>query len=452
VTSFLQSHPGGVQSILRVAGKDATEDFDPIHPPGTLEEHTSSLKYVGEFDISTLPNLPKKPSPRSDGQAPDASTPHAQFVPSTVEQCLNIDEIEALATRKLSRRAWAYYFSAGDDLFSKSYNNKIYQKIFLRPRVFVDVTHCDLSTTLLGTIPVSLPIFVSPAAQARLAHPSGEGGIAQACAKHGALQIISNNASLTPEQIVAASPNTTFGWQVYVQQDRAQTEAMFARIRKLSQIKFVVLTLDAPVPGKREHDEQLAFARAEEEGEMAGNEDVVKAAAKSGGVGKAMFAGTAMDLTWKSTLPWLKTQVGGLPVVLKGIQTHEDAAIAASYAPLIKGVILSNHGGRAADTAPPAIHTLLEIRKFAPEVFGKIDVWVDGGIKRGTDVVKALSLGAKAVGIGRGPLFGLGAGGEKGVERVFEILRAETETTFKLLGCGKVEELGVHCVSDLLPS
>jgi isopentenyl diphosphate isomerase/L-lactate dehydrogenase-like FMN-dependent dehydrogenase len=124
-------------------------------------------------------------------------------------------------------------------------------------------------------------------------------------------------------------------------------------------------------------------------------------------------------LTWKTTLPWLAAHTD-LPIVLKGLQTHEDAFLAAKYAPQVKAIILSNHGGRAADTAPPAIHTLLEIRKYCPEILSKVQIWVDGGIKRGTDVVKALCLGASGVGIGRAALFGLGAGGQAGVERTLE--------------------------------
>jgi isopentenyl diphosphate isomerase/L-lactate dehydrogenase-like FMN-dependent dehydrogenase len=138
-----------------------------------------------------------------------------------------------------------------------------------------------------------------------------------------------------------------------------------------------------------------------------------------GGVGQQLFWGTAADLAWKTTLKWL-AQHTDLPIVLKGLQTHEDAYLAAQYAPQIKAIILSNHGGRALDTAPPAVHTLLEIRKYCPEVFSRIEVWVDGGIKRGTDVVKALCLGANAVGVGRAALFGLGAGGAEGVNRTFE--------------------------------
>ncbi|GAB7354803.1 hypothetical protein MBLNU459_g5195t1 [Dothideomycetes sp. NU459] len=450
VTSFVPEHPGGSKIILQLAGQDATEEYDPIHPPGTLEESLPAECKLGAFDSSTLPAVEKSPVEKDEVDA-DAIMP--------IEDCLNMDDIEAVATKKMSTKAWAYYFSAGDDLISKHLNNTVYRNILLRPRVFVDCTKCDTSTTVLGH-KIDIPLFVSPAAMARLGHPDGEHGIAQACATYGAMQIISNNASQTPEQILAdAAPNQIFGWQLYVQNDRKKSEDMLARIAKLPAIKFIVLTLDAPVPGKREHDERegknvgsnLPIRSASQEDSASTTTPDPKAGSdpKQGGggsVAKAMFAGTAADLSWKATLPWLAKHTK-LPIVLKGLQTHEDAYLASLYAPQIKGIILSNHGGRAADTSPPSIHTLLEIRKYCPEVFNTLEVWVDGGIKRGTDIVKALALGAKGVGMGRNALFGLGAGGRAGVERVFEILKAEMETAMRLLAVETVAELGPHHVN-----
>ncbi|KAI1203904.1 mitochondrial cytochrome b2 [Nemania serpens] len=419
VTEFLPSHPGGSKIILQLAGRDATEEYDPIHPPGTLEENLKPEAKLGRVDPTTLVQT-TKPAAKEEKKKPESDDDG----PPPMETLLNLDEIEQVAEKQLSDKAWAYYWSAGDDLWSKKNNNTVYRDILLRPRVFVDCTTCDLTTTLLGKHKVGMPIFVSPAAMARLAHPDGEQGIARACSRFGAMQIISNNASMRPEQIVSdAKPGQTFGWQLYVQTDRAKSEAMLARINKMPDyFKFICLTLDAPVPGKRELDNKQNFKNA------------------IGGIGQQLFWGTAADLTWKTSLSWLAKHTD-LPIVLKGIQTHEDAYLAARYAPHVKGIILSNHGGRALDTAPPAIHTLLEIRKYCPEVFNHIDVWVDGGIKRGTDVVKALALGAKAVGIGRAALFGLGAGGQPGVERTLEILQAETETCMKLLGAKNVSEL-----------
>jgi isopentenyl diphosphate isomerase/L-lactate dehydrogenase-like FMN-dependent dehydrogenase len=347
--------------------------------------------------------------------------------PPQLHTLLNVDEIEAAAAKNVSKKCWAYYFSAADDLLSKGYNTQVFRSILLRPRVFVDCTTASTATTLLGHH-VGTPLYVSPAAMARLAHPDGEAGIAKAISSFGAAQVISNNASMTPEQIVAdARDGQVFGWQLYVQNDRRKSEAMLARIGSLRKhIKFVVLTLDAPVPGKREHDEkgnlesQLTVAAAATGAEDTGG---TEARPGGGGVGQQLFWGTASDLTWDTALPWLARHTD-LPVVLKGVQTHEDAYLAAQYAKenpgTVRAVILSNHGGRGLDTAPPPVHTLLEIRKYCPEVFNTIEVWIDGGIKRGTDVVKALCLGARAVGVGRAALWGLGAGGWKGVERTFE--------------------------------
>lgn len=419
MTDFLSEHPGGAGIILKLGGKDATEEYDPVHPSGTLEENLQPEACIGTVDPKTaqqlVPVKASKPKER-DGRAP---------LPSL----LNLDDIEKEATKHISRKAWAYYYSAADDLISKSLNNTVYRSILLRPRVFIDCRKCDPTTTLLG-FKVNSPIYVSPAAMARLAHPAGEAGIAAACSKFGIMQIISNNASMTPEEIVKnATPDQIFGWQLYVQTDKRKSIAMLARIKKLKAIKFVCLTLDAPVPGKREDDERSQFLPDTFDTAQLVKESNGTPIAGGSGIGKQLFGGTDASLTWHTTLPWL-AQHTDLPIVLKGIQTHEDAYIASLCAPQVKGIILSNHGGRAMDTAPPAVHTLLEIRKYCPEVFEKLEVWVDGGIKRGTDVVKALCLGAKAVGIGRPALFGLGAGGAEGVERVLESKLAEVNVSF----------------------
>ncbi|KAL2863553.1 FMN-dependent alpha-hydroxy acid dehydrogenase [Aspergillus lucknowensis] len=417
VTDFLSEHPGGSKIILKLSGKDATEEYDPIHPPGTLEENLKPEAFLGTVDPATLPKPKADATLSQEGKEDDA-------VP--MEALLNMDDIEQLATKKVSKKAWAYYYSASDDKITKHFNTEVYRSIILRPRVFIDCNKCDLGISVLGHM-LGIPIYVSPAAMARLGHPAGEAGIAEACRSFGAMQIISNNASMTPEQIVEnAAPDQVFGWQLYVQTDRKKSEAQLARVNRLKAIKFVVLTLDAPVPGKREDDERGNAVAGAGQGES--------------GVGKQLFQGTDPTLTWRDTLPWLAKHTN-LPIILKGLQTHEDAYIASLHGPQIKGIILSNHGGRALDTAPPGIHTLLEIRKYCPEVFDKLEVWVDGGIRRGTDVVKALCLGAKAVGIGRPALWGLGAGGVDGVKRTLQILADETSTGMRLLGVERVEQL-----------
>ena len=414
MTDFLSSHPGGAKIILKLAGTDATEEYDPIHPPGILEEELKPEACLGTVDANTLPKQEAPAAPQEPAQGPPP-----------MESLLNLNEIEDVATKQVSHKAWAYYYSASDDLVTKHFNTQAYRSILLRPRVFVDCTRCDLDTSVLGH-KLKTPIFVAPAAMARLGHPSGEAGIAEACRSFGAMQIISNNASMTPEQIVKdAAPDQVFGWQIYVQVDRKKSEEMLARINKLKAIKFIVLTLDAPVPGKREDDERNSLAGASTavpSGVKAAErtaDDTPDVTGGSGGVGQQLFAGTDPSLTWQETLPWLAKHTD-LPIVLKGLQTHEDAYLASLHTPQVKGIILSNHGGRALDTAPPAVHTLLEIRKYCPEVLDKLEVYVDGGIRRGTDVVKALCLGAKAVGLGRPALWGLAAGGPDGVRRTLQ--------------------------------
>ncbi|KIA75820.1 (S)-2-hydroxy-acid oxidase [Aspergillus ustus] len=355
----------------------------------------------------------------------------------------SLDELEVLATKNLSQNAWSFNYAAAGDSVSKSLDQEVYRSILLRPRVLKKVEECELSTTILGQR-AGIPVFVSPIAMAQLAHPAGEAGISAACGVFGAMHIISNNASMAPEQIVAgATPEQVFGFQLYVQKDRRESEAVLARVNKLPAIKCIVLTVDEPVPGKHElglrglepykkiHDDVPSHL-----GERIPHSADVRVALPS-------VSGPASDAEWESTLQWLAKHTS-LPIVIKGIQTYEDAQIAATYAPHIKGIILSNHGGRVLDTAPPAIHTLLEIRKYCPEVLQQVEVMIDGGVRRGTDIVKALCLGARAVGIGRAAFWGLGAGGAAGVEKTLEILAQETRSCMGLLGVRRVADLGMH--------
>ncbi|KAH7121378.1 FMN-dependent dehydrogenase-domain-containing protein [Dactylonectria macrodidyma] len=406
VTKFLNSHPGGKAIILRHAGTDATNAFEDVHPIELLDEYLKPEQLLGRLESST-----------QDQKTTTQSTP---AVPS-MSRILSIAEMERIALERLSPKALAYYASGTDDEITKSANGTIFKSILLRPRVFVDCTHCSLSTTLLGNR-VGLPIFIAPAAMAKLAHPSGEAGIAAACSRLNALQIISKNASMSVTDVVHAGPDAVFGWQLYVLKDTKATERTLAHIKTIPQIKFIVLTLDAPFPGKREADERH------------------KAAEVAAGAPPSVW-GTESALTWQKTLAWLSHHTE-LPIVLKGVQTHEDAYMATKF-PAVKGIILSNHGGRALDTANTPIQVLLEMRKFCPWVFDQLEVWVDGGIKRGSDVIKALALGAKGVGLGRAALYGLAVGGEEGVYRSLQILADEAVTTMRLLGVG--------CVSDLRP-
>ncbi|KAK9357992.1 FMN-dependent dehydrogenase-domain-containing protein [Lipomyces starkeyi] len=449
VTDFLPDHPGGRRSILRFAGKDATTDFEEIHPPGTVEETLPESAKLGIVDII---------GGRDTAGDETEKVEDANLAPEIPEDMLNIADIEDHASRTLSKKAWAYYFSASDDMRTKTYNNTIFNLVLFRPRIFRDITVVDTTARMLG-FKTSLPVFVSPAALARLAHPDGEKAIARACGKQGILQMISNNASLRYPDIVSArvSNEQPFAFQLYVQNERARSEKQLRDVVKAG-CKAVVLTLDAPTPGKREMDERLAREEARASGHVDEGEALSANSGRGkdtdGGIGRALFQGTAGDLVWDD-LKWLRKQLpDDIKIVLKGLQTVEDVVLATQQVDkttgkaLVDAVLLSNHGGRALEGSSPPLLVLEELRTYAPDVFRTLEVYIDGGIRRGTDVVKALCLGATQVGIGRPALMSLAGGfGEAGVSRVIQILREEIETAMRLLGAVTIEQLGPQYVN-----
>ncbi|GAA6001507.1 FMN-dependent alpha-hydroxy acid dehydrogenase [Rhodotorula paludigena] len=437
LTEFAPSHPGGERILLKYAGKDATEEYDPIHPPGTIDEALAPEKHLGEVDLATLSaeqQVVETVKPRlAEGEAPPS-----------LDMCLNLDDIERAAEKLLKPKAWAYYRSAADDEKTFNWNRDSFFSVRLRPRVLRDVTEVDLTTTLLGHRS-SLPIYVAPAAMGRLAHPEGEKCLARVAASQGFPYMISANASVSYEEIAQrAKSGQTLFYQLYVNRDRKKSEAILEKVAKLG-YRAICVTVDAPVAGKRERDE-----RAKLDEEAAEDPNMRKAVAStvpgapdapqdepSQGIAQALGSYVDPTLSWDD-LSWVRRASGGLPIIVKGIQCAEDAALAAHYG--ANAIILSNHGGRQCEGAPSSLETLLEIRKFEPRVFDKVEVWCDGGFRRGTDVLKALALGAKAVGIGRPFMYSL-AFGDAGVQKVATILRDELAQNTRLLGATSLEQV-----------
>ncbi|PYH89628.1 cytochrome b2 [Aspergillus ellipticus CBS 707.79] len=341
---------------------------------------------------------------------------------------LNTHDLETTASQQLHPKTWAFYSSAATDMRTLQSNKFMYDQILLRPRVLRNVTTVNTHTNILGC-PTNLPLFVSPAAMATLVHPDGELALARGCAKYGVGQCISTNASYTMEDITSCAPPThPFFFQLYVNSDREAPRQLLERAEKCG-IKAVFVTVDAPVAGKREADERvqadesLVLTPLPMSGSKAMND------AKGGGLGRTMGRYIDASLQWED-LAWLR-QTTKMPIVLKGIQTAEDALLAVEYG--VDGIIVSNHGGRSLDTSTSSIAVLMEIRQCCPQVFERLEVFVDGGIRRGTDIVKALCLGAKAVGMGRQFLYSL-MYGQEGVEHLIGIMKDELETTMSLLG------------------
>ncbi|ELR02917.1 hypothetical protein GMDG_01138 [Pseudogymnoascus destructans 20631-21] len=332
------------------------------------------------------PNHPPKPHPK---------TP--------LQSIISSHDFEHAASISLAPKTWSFYSCAARDLVTHKLNSSIYNQILFRPRTMTDVSTADTTTSILGRRS-ALPLFCAPAA----------------------LSDEAIFASISAPPVLDTPPPVpmTFFFQLYVDKNRAKSEELLRTAERLG-AKAVFVTVDGPVQGKREADERVKADRelAPMSGMRARNDE------KGSSISRAMGSYIDPTLSWKD-VEWLRKSTK-LPIILKGIMTAQDAVLAMQHG--IDGIVLSNHGGRNLDTSPPPMLVLLEIRKNSPEVFDKVEVFVDGGIKRGTDIFKALCLGAKAVGIGRGFLWALNYG-EEGVKKFIDILRDELETTMKLCG------------------
>lgn len=427
VSRFLSEHPGGAGIILRYAGRDATAAYDEIHAPGIAEENLSEESLMGVLDpndqldeqTSLEPtNLPVSDAAQSTG-------------PPSIESLISVHDFEDIAQQVLTAKAYAFYSSAATDLVTQRANIQVWRDLLLRPRVLRDVSQVSIKRKILGC-ESDAPFFVSPAAMARLAHPEGELALARGCGQENIIQTISNNASYPLSDIVkAGNPGQPFFFQLYVNSERQKTEQLLAKVKSLG-IKAIFVTVDAPIPGKREADERLAAGNLA----SAVSGAVAVSDKKGGGLGRVMAKYIDSSLNW-SDLAWLKRASGGLPIVLKGVQTAADAKKATEYP--VDAILLSNHGGRSLDTVQTPMWTLLEIHKQCPEVLEKLEVYVDGGISRGADILKALALGATAVGIGRPYLYSL-VYGQEGVEHLTQILKDELESAMKLSGITDIDE------------
>ncbi|KAK6388235.1 hypothetical protein LTR65_008077 [Meristemomyces frigidus] len=423
VTAFVSEHPGGANLILKVAGKDATEQYETFHSPELVEETLGLDARKGIIDSASIPPVDKQ----SELKRQERTSP-------LLSSMVSVNDFEGVAEKTMTPAAWAYVSSGADDEISTRENGRIYQKVFLRGRVLRKVGSVDCSTEILGC-KSALPIYTSPVGLAKLVHPSGECAIAAADGKEGIIQVVNTVSSMPIEAIMDArvSKDQTIFWQLYADKDLQKSETFVRRVEKAG-VKAIWLTVDSPVVGNRERDERSKSAAVIEE-DLETTVDTPQGV----GIAKANTGFINADIEW-ATIEWLRG-VTKLPLVIKGVQSVEDAVMAFDHG--IDGIVLSNHGGRSQDTAQPPLLTLLEINHYAPHILDKhMQVFVDGGIRRGTDIIKALALGATAVGIGRPVLYSMSGGyGEYGVRRMIQILRNELQTNMAFIGAKNVREI-----------
>jgi 4-hydroxymandelate oxidase len=344
-----------------------------------------------------------------------------------------VEELETAARERLPTAVYDYYAGGAGEEATLRANRAAFSRFALRPRVLVDVAAVDTAVELLGER-VALPVLLAPTAFQRLAHPEGEQATARAAGAAGTVYVASTLSTTSIEETAAAATGPLW-FQLYVFRDRAISEALIRRAEAVG-CTALCLTVTVPVQGRRARDTRNAFALPDGL-ELANFTGLPQSLLPRGaGSGLEAFIGREFDpsLTWEA-LEWIRS-VSSLPLLVKGVVTPEDARLAVDRG--ADGIIVSNHGGRQLDGAEP---TVLALPRVAAAVDGRVPVLMDGGVRRGTDVVKALALGARAVLIGRPYLWGLAVGGETGVVRVLETLRAEVENTLALLGCPRAGDV-----------
>jgi len=345
-----------------------------------------------------------------------------------MESLITLDDAERLAESVLPPDAWAYIAGGAGDERTLRWNREAFSDFRLRYRVLVDVSSVSTETTVLGT-PISMPVLVAPAAFQSIAHEEGEVGTARGAAAVGTLMCLSTVATATPADVAAAAPDAPRWLQIYVFKDRDVTDEVIAQALEHG-FSALVLTADLPIVGIRRREERAGFAVPDEA-------VPAFAAARARGATRASLGGIESALEWDYVTELRERWE--VPIVVKGLVTAEDARLACEHG--ASAVVVSNHGGRQLDGAVASLHALPEV---VEAVEGRAEIYLDGGVRRGTDVVTALALGARAVLVGRPVVFGLAIGGAKGVEQVLDILRDETENALALLGCRSPEEVTVE--------
>ena len=348
-------------------------------------------------------------------------------------QAFSLREIECAAQRKLEPAVYDYFAGGADDEITLRLNETAFAKIGLRPRVMRGAEPANLETTIVGR-QISLPVLVAPTAFHKLAHPEGECATARAAAAAGTIMIVSMASTVAIEEVATAWRQKAGGqgnlwFQIYLQPDRGFTESIIRRAEAAG-CSALVVTVDSPTFGSRHRDLRNRFDDLPS-GMCCEN---LRERVDGNGRGRARQIVFSPEFCWRD-IDWLR-KVTQRKIVLKGIVHPEDAKLALEHG--ADAILVSNHGGRQLDTIPATIDLLPAI---ANAVDGRTPLLLDGGIRRGTDVIKALARGASAVAIGRPVLWGLTLAGEAGVSQVFEILYSELSRALTLCGCGSIRDI-----------
>ncbi|XWS16133.1 hypothetical protein CRYUN_Cryun34aG0059300 [Craigia yunnanensis] len=343
---------------------------------------------------------------------------------------VNVNEFRELARQALPKMYYDFYAGGAEDQYTLKENEEAFGRIIIQPRILRDVSSIDLSTTVLG-YNISMPVMIAPTSMHKLANPAGEIATARAASTCKTIMVLSMASTFTLEEVAACCSAVRF-FQLYVYKRRDISAKLVQRAEN-NGYKAIVLTADCPRIGRREADlkNKLIVPHPKNLEGLLSTKFV-----SDGGSGLEALVNGTLDasLCWED-ITWLKSTTN-LPILIKGVLTHEDARKALEVG--VSGIIVSNHGGRQLDYSPANISVLEEV---VHAVGGKVPVFLDGGVRRGTDIFKAMALGASAVLVGRPVIYGLAAKGEYGVRRVLEMLKDELELTMALSGCSSLKEI-----------
>ena len=439
LSKFHSEHPGGSKLITNNAGKDATALFAPIHPKDIVQRLLPPESCIGLVDESTISPEDvvagkKAAPPRGSVNTVRNSTEITrQYVKPSLEQMLNIFDFESVAANVMTEEGWGYYSSGADDEITLRENHTAFQRVWFKPRVLVNVKEVDISSKILG-FGTSFPVYFTATALGKLAHEEGELAISKAANVSKVIYMLPTLSSYTlDEMLEVRAPNQVQFGQLYVNSDRSRSREYVERLER-GGCKALFITVDAPQLGRREKDMRNKFT---ENANVQKDDDVDR----NEGVSKAISAFIDPSLSW-SDIPWFKS-ITSMPIILKGVACGLDAVEAYKHG--VQGVVLSNHGGRQLDTARSGIEILPEVitslNNHDSNWRSKFEVYVDGGIRRGSDIFKALALGATAVGIGRPVLYSLASYGQKGVERMVQLLKDELIMCMRLMGCATIADI-----------
>ncbi|KAG6381266.1 hypothetical protein JVT61DRAFT_5671 [Boletus reticuloceps] len=492
VTDFLFDHPGGPQVIMGLAGQDATAAYVPIHPFDALDKHIAPEKHLGDLDQASILELRQAKKTQTKTRD-ELRVEEALKNRPPLSRIINVQDMEETAKKLLPYKALAYYASAADDSITHIENARAFSRFFFHPRVMRSVSGCDTSSTILG-YKTSIPVYISGSALARLGHPLGEVNLTRGAYKAGIIQMVSTNASLSYGQIAAArcSSDQPLFFQLYKHKNDTTAAKRIQEVEALG-YNAIFLTVDTLVPSNREMDtraphylEDFENQGTTRKSDSKDDQEEVDILGTAGG----LIINNDNDMTWERTIPWMRS-VTRLPIIIKGTafcvfsaradrqcrgsmcrceivsvssslrsDCRKDAVLAAEAG--CDGIVLSNHGGELQPcrlrTSLPPMEVLYKLHKEHPEsilmaasVAVLVGEQIIGFITLHSwfflDVLKALCLGAKAVGLGRAFLYAQSAYGETGVVHLVRILQREIRFGMHSLGVRSIDQLSPEMVS-----